>query len=334
MRSLVTALILLISALVRSQTIEIGEVDLFGQTGLDEQKVRAALTIHAGDKIAAEQWPDATLKLNEAIQKVLGKPPTDVALVSFDKHGKTMVFVGLPGPTIKTVRPRSAPTGTAKLPDDASNLYKTFIERLPKALAEGNLKEDDSKGYALVSDPEMHAAQLKMRDYALANEGIIRLVLKTSASADQRQAAAMLLGYANRSKAQIDDLAAAATDADNGVRNNAVRALVVISHGDPASMRLFPVEVFVDMVRSGTWTDRNKGGWMVEALTQGRDPKVLNLVKKSALPSLIEIAHWTNPPHASSAWLILGRIGGIEEKRLQEMVAKEDVRGILATVGQ
>ena len=57
----------------------------------------------------------------------------------------------------------------------------------------------------------------------------IRSALDDCPQPQNRAAAATLLGYANRSRAQIDALVHAANDTDRVVRNNAVRALGVLA---------------------------------------------------------------------------------------------------------
>jgi hypothetical protein len=44
-------------------------------------------------------------------------------------------------------------------------------------------------------------------------------------------------------------------------------------------------------------------------------------VRLEALDSLVEMARWRDPSHASDARTILGRIAGIEESRLAQIVA-------------
>jgi hypothetical protein len=73
------------------------------------------------------------------------------------------------------------------------------------------------------------------------------------------------------------------------------------------------------MLNSGSWTDRNKGGWVVESLTASRDPKLLAQLRSEALVSLIEMARWHSNGHAYTARVLLGRIAGIEEERLKKL---------------
>ena len=83
------------------------------------------------------------------------------------------------------------------------------------------------------------------------------------------------------------------------------------------------------MLNSDTWSDRNKAGRLLVILTRSRDPRLLRLLRLEALDSLVEMARWRDPSHASDARMILGRIAGIEERRLGEMVASGNVDEII-----
>ena len=48
-----------------------------------------------------------------------------------------------------------------------------------------------------------------------------------------------------------------------------------------------------------------------------------------ALEALIEMAHWRSGGHAASARTILGRIAGIEEPRLTQMIAAGEIEQII-----
>lgn len=73
------------------------------------------------------------------------------------------------------------------------------------------------------------------------------------------------------------------------------------------------------MLLSGTWTDVNKSSGLLVGLTQSRDPHLLARLRQPAIiEQLIEIARW-RIPHAEAGRMILGRIAGIDEKRLIEL---------------
>ncbi|MFL6335299.1 MAG: hypothetical protein ACJ754_18460 [Pyrinomonadaceae bacterium] len=60
-----------------------------------------------------------------------------------------------------------------------------------------------------------------------------------------------MLGDGRRMRSQVTALAAAARDGDDGVRNNATRALVVLVLADPRIVRQVPPDNFIGMLLSG-----------------------------------------------------------------------------------
>jgi hypothetical protein len=80
--------------------------------------------------------------------------------------------------------------------------------------------------------------------------------------------------------------------------------------------------VFIEMLNSGIWTDRNKGAMVLEQLTTNRNPAVLAKLRTVALDSLIEMTMWREASHAYSARMLLGRVAGIAEKKLEALAAK------------
>ena len=83
------------------------------------------------------------------------------------------------------------------------------------------------------------------------------------------------------------------------------------------------------MLNSGVWEDRNKAALLLDVLSHRRDPRLLRVLRSQALESLVEMARWRNPGHASNARVILGRIAGIEEERLQQLAASGKVDEIV-----
>src|SRR6185369_3724531 len=140
-------------------------------------------------------------------------------------------------------------------------------EALNKAALAGRTQQDLSTGYALSADPELRAKELQIREFALANEALLHTVLSSS-NAEHRAIAAEFLGYANVSARQIIDLTEAARDPDEGVRNNAVRALGVIAGSSEQRARMISPNPFIALLKSDKWVDRNKGGWLLINLTE------------------------------------------------------------------
>ena len=203
------------------------------------------------------------------------------------------------------------------------------MEASSRAVRDGSATEDDSRGYALSVESDLRAKQLATRAYALHHEGLVRRVLASAEDAEQRIAAAHILGYARQSAEQIQALVRASYDADETVRNNAIRALAVLAQSNPRVAARIPAEHFIAMLSSGSWTDRNKAGFLLDELSKRRDPKLLTELRSRALDSLIEMARWRSRGHAGFARILLGRIAGIEETRLQQLVETGQVDQII-----
>jgi hypothetical protein len=89
-------------------------------------------------------------------------------------------------------------------------------------------------------------------------------VLRDAADPKQRQVSAALLGYAKRSPSQVQGLADAILDSDPEVRNNAIRALMVLTsvkNTEPIHLNLTSIEA---LLSSGVWSDRNKASLLLD----------------------------------------------------------------------
>ena len=122
----------------------------------------------------------------------------------------------------------------------------------------------------------------------------------------------------------------AARDPDRIVRNNATRALGVLVESNPKLAAEIEPETFLAMLGSGTWSDHNKAVWLLAPMSAGRDPKLLAKIREQALEPLIEMALWSEAGHAFAARMVLGRVGGIPEDKLQAMGWNGPVDAIVA----
>ena len=295
----------------------------FGQGDGDVAKLREALPIKVGDKFASPiSLIEMRPKVEEAVRNASGLPATDVAYVSPGGE-EWLVYVGIAGPSVKKFKYNASPAGNVRLPDEAMRIYREANHAFMNAMRAGHAREDDSRGFALSSDDEeLRKKQLAMHEYAVKNEPIIRNVLRSSSEEEHRQAAAQLLGYSNRSRQQIHELARASRDADDTVRNNATRALIVLAKSDAKTAAKIPADDFVEMLNSGEWSDRNKAGGLLAELTRPRPPRLLKTLRSLAFESLAEMARWETD-HAQPAREILGRIAGIDEHKLRAMAADD-----------
>jgi hypothetical protein len=310
--------IICVATLSQDKPRRIGSIDFYGYAGLNLNQIRSALPIHAGDTFPG---PVETVnRIKNAVTSVTGRPPTDVAPVCCDAQGNYTIFVGLPGTSFKPTEFNPVPAGNTQFPAEIVELYDQTMDASSAAVLKGIAREDTSQGYALsTTDSALRTKQLAVRAYAVQHEKLIRAVLDSSSEARQRIVAAYLLGYARQSNQQITYLVRAGYDANETVRNNATRALAVLAESSAKVAARIPAGGFIKMLSSGSWTDRNKAGWVIESLTRRRDPKLLAQLRSEALVSLIEMARWQSTGHAYTARILLGRIAGIEEERARQL---------------
>jgi len=67
------------------------------------------------------------------------------------------------------------------------------------------------------------------------------------------------------------------------------------------------------MMSSGIWTDRNKAGFVLLALSAARDPKLLARLRAQGLDAIVEMARWHDSGHAVPGIAIFARIAGVPE---------------------
>lgn len=305
----------------------LGDIEFFGYKGLDLAKIRRAMPVHNGD-----EYSDQTkTQVRQVVAATIGKEPTDVAGICCDEQGNGLLFIGLPGASNKSFVYNAEPRGHERLPSAIMELYGRLDHALEAAVRKGGeaAQEDDSHGYALVNDPGARSLQLVVRQWAIKHERELLRVLEFSSAAEHRRVASDATGYARQSREQIRALVRAARDPDNEVRNNTTRALGVLVRSNAALAAGIPPDSFIEMLNSGTWTDRNKGASLLMELTAKRDPGLLAKIRSTALDSLIEMASWRRPSHAFFARMVLGRVAGIPEDRLKELAWNGPVEAII-----
>jgi hypothetical protein len=294
---------------------KVAYIEFFGYTDIDVDAVRNALPFRAGDKVSKDLKDQASA----AVKRVTGRDLTGFGTTCCVDDGDSAVFIGLPGSSSHGFRLNPSPAGDAALPNELIALRQKANEAEMKALQGGNAEEDGSLGYRLMKEPGAQAAELAVRAYVLQHQDEAMRVLESSGKPDQRAMAADTLGYGARTSRQLAALVNASRDPDSDVRNNSTRALMEILRADPSVAAEIPPDTFIDMVGSGTWTDRNKGCMTLWPLTQSRDPQILRKIESESTDALWEIARWRNVGWAFCARVVLGRIAGIPEERLNPL---------------
>lgn len=320
-------------AFAQNESIPIRSIDFYGADGLKVDVLRAALPLHEGDQLSLESKDKVVGQLKEAIKRVTGREPSDVASVCCDDRGRMMMYIGLGGGSVDQALYNTLPRGSARLPQTAIKVHREAERAWLSAIEKGVSGEDDSQGFALSTDQKTRTKQLALHRYVVRHTAIVRRVLASAGDVEQRRIAAEMLGYAGPSREQIHALIHAGHDVDDGVRNNAIRALGVFARSSPEASAMIPGECFVGLLNSGLWTDLNKTAELLSVLTERRDPRLLVCLREQALASLVEMARWSNPGHADSARLMLGRIAGIDEKSLFGMLERQEVEPIINALG-
>lgn len=235
--------------------------------------------------------------------------PTDIATVCCADDGGWMLFIGLPGASQAPIAFNAQPSSPVRLPDSLLALNKRIETQWMAAVLSGNSEEERHLGYSLLKHPPTRKLQLALRDAVRRQEPLLYDVLANSSLAAHRAAAAEAIGYATPSTGRLQALAAAALDPDSEVRNNAVRALILILEADPAQIPQFSFEPLIPLLSSPNWSDRNKSAALFEVLTRTLRPEILHSLRAFRTHSaLVEMAAWHNPGHAFSSRLILERL--------------------------
>jgi hypothetical protein len=327
---IVVAVSTAVAAFGQSEAKRVGAIDFIGYKGLDVKSIRAALPLREGDPFPGSRsmnnWKEA---IKQSVNQVIDRNPTDVTMVCCDDQKNFMIYIGLPGESSKPVAYNSAPNGDGRLPPHIVKLYGEIMDALRVAVMKGNASEDDSQGYSLSKDPVARAKQLALHEYALQEETTILHVLESSSDARHRAIAVTALGYAGQSDRQIAALVKASLDPDDEVRNNALRALGVLAHAKPDIASRIPVGAFIALLASGSWTDHNKVVFLLATLTMTHRADLLLQLRSQALDPLEEMARWRSRGHAYPARMIVGRIAGIEERRLSELAQTGQVDTIV-----
>jgi hypothetical protein len=309
------------------QLPRIQTIDFYGLRTVSEAQVRKALQIKEGDAPPESTLP-AQLRM-EAIDRVIHARLNFVCC----EKGKTTLYVGVQEQDVPALEFRPAPTGSVRLPFDVPPAGAAYDVAFQRAMEAGDHAEDQSAGHSLMHFPEARAAQKKFIELAALHPAILHDVLRNSANARQRALAAQILGYAADKRDVVADLIYGTTDPDDEVRNNSTRALWIIakfSQRKPDLQIQVPATVFIDLLNSLVWTDRNKSSNALMETTFNHDPAVLAEIRAKALPSLVEMARWKAIAHAQASLFLLGRIGGMSEDDIQAAIDRGDREAVIS----
>jgi hypothetical protein len=304
---------------------DIAAVETYGLHRVDRKRVLDVANLHEGDRAPRSLEGKA---ITGRLQNIRGvkRAALVVVVAPFKTEkggtvGRPIVYIGIQESDQPDVKFRPAPTGSVTVPKAIAKVYADYQRTFLESSRLNDFSEDDSNGYALMGNAGARAVQRKLPALADDHYDLLLDVLHNAKNADQRAMAATLIGYASNKKRATSDLVLGTQDANELVRNNAVRALSVLLNYARAHHDLgidVSTDWCLDLLESLTWTDRNKAMAVLNAATADRDAAVLAKLGQRSLPSLVEMARWKSAGHAMMAFLLVGRIAGLSDEEISK----------------
>ena len=314
-----TLLSFLVSGTLLAQVPRIGIIDFYGLHRVTEDKLRKALGVKEGDPLPRSKG-DVEERLEQVPNVVRARMEATCC-----EEGKAILYIGIEEKGAPTYNYRPPPDGKAELPEEILEPYRQFLEAVAGAVAARETGEDLTRGHSRMSFPAARDIQDNFVGLAETHIKILREVLRDAFDVQHRAIAAYVIGYHPKKALVVDDLQYALQDPEDAVRNHATRALAAIAvyalkHPD-AEVKV-SATWFVEMLHSILFTDRNNGAVALVDLTESRDQKVLDLIRERTAPQLVQMARWKHLPHALPAFILLGRLAGMEETAIQDAWSK------------
>lgn len=298
-----------------AQIPRVGDINLYGLRKAAPERVLAAADVRTGARLPASKGD-----IEDAIEKIPGVVLARVEAICCEGED-AIVFIGVEEKGAPHPSFRSAPEGSASLPQELLDTYNSFLDAVARAAAQGRATEDLSAGHSLMDDPEARSFQPRFLAFAAAHPDWLRDELHNGPESEVRAVAAAVIGYAPNKVKIVDDLQFALQDPDDAVRANALRSLTAVSvyaakHPDQG-IRISATWI-VELLNSIVLNDRVEAAKALEVLTDSPNPAVLNLIRERGLAALAEMARWKTLSYALPPFLVLGRTAGIPEGQLQD----------------
>jgi hypothetical protein len=323
------ALALCVLAKADDITPRVGLIEVYGARKVSNAKIRLAVQAKVGDRLPSRE--DA----EERIDKLSGILASRVeAACCLNRN--TVLYVGVEERDEPHLEFNPAPTGEVHLPLSLFDDYHELLNNVEASMRGHNADEDLTNGYSLMADPQSRELQQSFLPEVEADLPLIEQVIRQSADPEHRAAAAYLLQYGPRApramKTIIDALQYALRDREDLVRENAIHSLHAIQVGGKLhpdqGIHLEPTW-FVELMNSVVWSDRHNASLVLVDLTESHNPDTLQLLRDRALPSVLEMARWHDLQHALPAFILAGRLAGMDEKAIKQAWVGEDRESVL-----
>jgi hypothetical protein len=306
--------------MLAAQTPIVGQIEIFGARKIPQERILKALDVKPGDPL-----PPSKSRLEETLLAVDGVARATVEAFCCEA-GKAILYVGIEERGAPAFPLRDWPQGDLQLPPEITEVYHDYTIALAQAMREGDVVEDISRGHSLMTNIACRVLQERFVGLAEVHLEALRAVLRESDDEEQRAVAAYVLGYAPRKADVTADLQLALRDPDADVRANALRALrpiAALAQKDPALGIKVETTWFVEMLNSTVLKDRLEAVRTLLMLTdQGMSASTADHLRERGLRSLEEMAHWRHLEHALPAYLLLGRLAGMDLTELEQAWAR------------
>ncbi len=309
----------------------IGIIDFYGLREVSEEVVRRELGVTEGDFL-----PRSKNETELRIERIKGVVRAQLQAVCCH-DGKAILYVGIEEEGAPHYGYRYPPEDPVRLPQVIHDTYVGFLASLNVAVRDQDIEEDLTQGHALMSNPATRRFQEKFVELAAEHLDVIRNTLRNSVDSEHRAIAAYVIGYAPDKREVVDDLMYALRDPDDTVRSNAMRALSaieVLAKRKPTLDIKIPPTWLIEMLNSVIWTDRHSAAVNLVHLTEDRNPGVLAQIRERALDSLLDMARWEHLPHALPAYILIGRILGVDEQEIQSAWESQERLALLDKVAE
>jgi len=318
--------LLCLACAAAAQAPRIGDINYYGLRKVSAEKIQAVTGLSTGGHLPASKGD-----LEDQIDKIPGVVLVRVEAVCCEGTSVTL-FIGIEEKGAPHPSFHSPPEDNAALPREILETYADFLAAVAHAAARGNTGEDFTAGYSMMDDPEARSFQPRFLTFAADHFDWLRNVLRNSADAGQRAAAAVIIGYGADKQQVAGELQYAIGDPDSAVRCNAMRALAAIAvyaAGHPQlGLRIAPTWL-VDMLHSIVLEDRVEAARALVVLTDAPNPGAIDLVRERGLDSLRDMARWTTLRYALPAFLLLGRAAGLADSEIRARWEKGDRESVI-----
>src|SRR5712691_1791974 len=85
------------SAFAQDKPFVVGEIEFYGYSRLQLDRIKAALPLNEGAVIAIRDFPATKEKIMRSVRREVGREATDVSFTCCDNRTNLMIYIGLPG---------------------------------------------------------------------------------------------------------------------------------------------------------------------------------------------------------------------------------------------